>query len=116
MAYQYFLDKIQLVFYAALLTNFCEFKTSDRYGQRWTAAIKWGGITEDFNQTYQQDDNSNFSYQCQFRCELFFYEVIDDRYKFLEEIVQNIEFERNNPDYHYEVPVDTETTIINKGL
>lgn len=51
-----------------------------------------------------------------FRCELFFYEVIDDRYKFLEEIVQNIEFERNNPDYHYEVPVDTETTIINKGL
>lgn len=99
-----------------LLTNFCEFKTSDRYGQRWTAAIKWGGITEDFNQTYQQDDNSNFSYQCQFRCELFFYEVIDDRYKFLEEIVQNIEFERNNPDYHHEVPVDTETTIINKGL
>lgn len=95
-----------------LLTNFCEFKTSDKYGQRWSAAVKWGGITEEFNQTYQQDDNSNFSYQCQFRCELYFYEVIDDRYEFLEEIVQNLEFERNSS----EVLVDTETTIINKGL
>ena len=57
-----------------LLTNFCEFKTADRYGDRWTAAIKWQQITEDFNHTYQSDDNSNFSYQCQFRCELYFYE------------------------------------------
>ena len=69
-----------------ILTNFCEFKTSDKYGSRWTAAIKWGSITEDFNHMYQQDDNSNFSYQCQFRCELYFYEVLDDRYEFLKEI------------------------------
>lgn len=69
-----------------ILTNFCEFKTSDKYGSRWTAAVKWGGITEDFNHMYQQDDNSNFSYQCQFRCELYFYEVLDDRYEFLNEI------------------------------
>lgn len=69
-----------------ILTNFCEFKTSDKYGSRWSAAVKWGGITEDFNHTYQQDDNSNFSYQCQFRCELYFYEVLDDRYEFLKEI------------------------------
>lgn len=74
-----------------LLTNFCEFKTIDKYGERWTAAIKWGQITEDFNHIYQQDDNSNFSYQCQFRCELYFYEVLDGRYKFLEEILQEIE-------------------------
>ena len=94
-----------------LLTNFCEFKTSDKYGQRWSAAIKWGGITEDFNQTYQQDDNSNFSYQCQFRCELYFYEVIDERYKFLEEIIHNLEFD-NSELSHLESPVDTETTII----
>lgn len=69
-----------------LLTNFCEFKTGDKYGERWTAAVKWGSITEDFNHLYQSDDNSNFSYQCQFRCEIYFYEVIDTRYKFLEEI------------------------------
>lgn len=73
-----------------LLTNFCEFKTSDKYGERWTAAIKWGSITEDFNHTYQQDDNSNFSYQCQFRCELYFYDVFDDRYEFLNEIITNL--------------------------
>lgn len=69
-----------------LLTNFCEFKTPDKYGDRWTAAIKWGSITEDFNHLYQQDDNSNFALQCQFRCELYFYEVIDDRFNFLKEI------------------------------
>lgn len=75
-----------------LLTNFCEFKTPDKYGQRWTAAVKWGSITEDFNHIYQQDDNANFSFQCQFRCELYFYEVLDDRYEFLQEIVTNLEF------------------------
>lgn len=74
-----------------LLTNFCEFKTADRYGDRWTAAIKWQQITEDFNHTYQSDDNSNFSYQCQFRCELYFYEVLDERYKLLQEIEWNLE-------------------------
>ena len=35
---------------------------------------------------YQSDDNSNFSNQCQFSAELFFYEVLDDRYNFVEEI------------------------------
>lgn len=74
-----------------LLTNFCEFKTPDKYGQRWTAAVKWGPITEDFNHTYQQDNNSNFSFECQFRCELYFYEVIDERYEFLKEIVLRLE-------------------------
>lgn len=69
-----------------LLTNLCEFKTTDRYGERWTASIKWGQITEDFNHQYQADDNSNFANQCQFRAELYFYEVFDDRYAFLEEI------------------------------
>ena len=73
-----------------ILTNFCEFKTSDKYGSRWSAAVKWGSITEDFNHMYQQDDNSNFSYQCQFRCELYFYEVLDDRYEFLKEIELNL--------------------------
>lgn len=73
-----------------ILTNFCEFKTSDKYGSRWSAAVKWGSITEDFNHMYQQDDNSNFSYQCQFRCELYFYEVLDDRYEFLKEIEINL--------------------------
>ena len=74
-----------------ILTNFCEFKTTDKYGERWTAAVKWQQITEDFNHIYQQDDNSNFSYQCQFRCELYFYEVLDGRYKFLEEIITELE-------------------------
>lgn len=69
-----------------LLTNFCEFRVMDKYGDKWTAAIKWGTITEDFNHLYIQDDNSNFSYQCQFRCELYFYEMMDDRYEFLKEI------------------------------
>ena len=73
-----------------LLTNFCEFKTSDKYGQRWTAAVKWGEITEDFSHLYQQDDNSNFSFQCQFRCELYFYEVLDDRYDFIKEIYMTL--------------------------
>lgn len=74
-----------------LLTNFCEFKTTDKYGQRWTAAIKWQGITEEFNHVYQSDDNSNFGNQCQFRCELYFYEVLDERYKFLDEIVLELD-------------------------
>lgn len=71
-----------------LLTNFCEFKTTDKYGQRWSSAIKWSGVTEDFNQIYSPDDNSNFAWQCQFRCEIFFYEVFDEHFKFLEEIVE----------------------------
>lgn len=74
-----------------LLTNLCEFKTADRYGDRWTAAVKWQQITEDFNHTYQSDDNSNFSYQCQFRCELYFYEVLDDKYEFLQDIILDLE-------------------------
>jgi len=74
-----------------LLTNFCEFKTTDKYGKKWTAAIKWGQITEDFSHTYAMDNNSNFANQCQFRCELFFYEVIDDRFDFLGEIVYNLD-------------------------
>lgn len=73
-----------------LLTNFCEFKTTDKYGKKWTAAIKWGQITEDFSHTYAMDNNSNFANQCQFRCELFFYEVIDDRFDFLGEIIYNL--------------------------
>lgn len=76
-----------------LLTNLCEFKTYDKYGKRWTAAIKWGSITEDFNHQYQPDDNSNFSFQCQFMCELHFYEVFDDRYEILKEIEQSLESE-----------------------
>lgn len=74
-----------------LLTNFCEFKTTDKYGKKWTAAIKWGQITEDFSHTYAMDNNSNFANQCQFRCELFFYEVIDDRFDFLGEIIYNLD-------------------------
>lgn len=74
-----------------LLTNFCEFKTTDKYGKRWSAAVKWGQITEDFSHTYAMDNNSNFANQCQFRCELFFYEVIDERYDFLGEIVYNLD-------------------------
>lgn len=79
-----------------LLSNFCEFVTKDKYGQEWVAAIKWlGNITEDFNHVYQSDENSNFSYQCQFRCELYFYEVLDAKYKFLEEIVFNLDSEES---------------------
>lgn len=74
-----------------LLTNFCEFKTTDKYGKKWTAAIRWGQITEDFSHTYAMDNNSNFANQCQFRCELFFYEVIDDRFDFLGEIIYNLD-------------------------
>lgn len=76
-----------------LLTNFCEFKTYDKYGKRWTAAIKWGSITEDFNHVYQSDDNSNFAHQCQFMCELHFYEMFDDRYEILQEIEHILEAE-----------------------
>lgn len=76
-----------------LVTNFVEFKTTDRYGDRWTAAVKWSPISEDFNQVYQPDDNSNFALQCQFRCELYFYEVLDTRYEFLEEVVYRLELE-----------------------
>lgn len=69
-----------------LLTNFCNFKTPDKYGERWLAAIKWGQITEEFNHQYLSDDNSNLSLQCQFRCELYFYEVFDTKQDFLKEI------------------------------
>lgn len=76
-----------------LLTNFCEYKTPDRAGDKWTAAIKWGPITEDFNHIYQPDDNSNFAFQCQFRCELYYYNVLDTGYKFLKEIISRIDSE-----------------------
>jgi len=78
-----------------LLTNFTEFKTTDKYGQRWSASIKWGAITEEFNHLYQSDDNSNFSNQCSFRCELSFYEVMDDRYQFINEIITSLEEDDN---------------------
>lgn len=75
-----------------LLTNFTEFKTTDKYGERWSAAIKWGQITEDFSgNTYQQDDNSNFAQQCTFRCEIYYYEVLDTRFAFLEEILLELD-------------------------
>ena len=72
-----------------LLTNMCEFKTTDKYGERWTAAVKWGPVTEDFSQQYMPDANSNFSYQCSFRAELFFYEVYDK----ISSIIQTIYYE-----------------------
>ena len=72
-----------------LLTNFCEFKTTDRYGKKWTAAVKWGQITEEFSHIYAMDNNSNFANQCQFRCELYFYEMFDDRYEFMNEVIYN---------------------------
>lgn len=74
-----------------LLTNFCEFKTSDKYGDRWSASIKWGQITEDMNHQYMPDSNSNFAQSCQFQAEIFFSEVIDDRYDFLKEIGYKLE-------------------------
>lgn len=73
------------------LTNFCEMTTMDRYGDLWTSAIKWGRITEDFSHTYDSDSNSNFGNQCQFSCELFFYEAYDDKFGFIREI--NLEIE-----------------------
>jgi hypothetical protein len=45
---------------------------------------------------YQPDDNSNFSYQCQFRCELYFYEVFDMKYKFLEDISATLMSQKSN--------------------
>ena len=79
-----------------LLSNFCEFKTTDRYGGRWTAAVKWGQITEDFNHTYLSDDNSNFSFQCHFRCDLYYYEVFDRRFETLKEISVILETAEKN--------------------
>lgn len=78
------------------LTNFCSFKVMDKYGKDWSCAIKWGGISEDFNHIYQPDDNSNFSFQCQFRCELYFYEVIDERHEFLQEILLELDTRDGN--------------------
>ena len=74
-----------------LLTNFCEMTTMDKYGDLWTSAIKWGRITEDFNQMYEQDNNQNFSLSCQFTAELFFYEAYDTSIEFIKEI--NVELE-----------------------
>lgn len=74
-----------------LLTNLCEFKTSDRYGSRWSAAVKWGRLSEDFSHLYESDNNSNFSYQCQFNCELHFQEVFDKSYGFIQEVLIDLE-------------------------
>jgi hypothetical protein len=73
-----------------LLTNYSEFKVRDKYGDEWTAAIKWGSITEEFNHTYSQDNNSNFANQCNFRAELYFYEVYDKNYNYIEEIITDM--------------------------
>lgn len=69
-----------------LLTNYASFKAKDKYGEEWNAAIKWGAITEEFNHMYGQDNNSNFAHQCNFRAELFFYEVYDVNYNYITEI------------------------------
>lgn len=69
------------------LTNYCEFRTKDKYGTEWTAAVKWGAITEEFNHLYSQDNNSNFANQCNFRAELYFYEVYDKNYSYINDIV-----------------------------
>lgn len=82
------------------LTNFCEMTTMDRYGDLWVSAIKWGRISEDFSQLYESDSNSNFSFQCQFSCELFFYEAYDDRLSFVEEI--NIELANEEEESKHE--------------
>ena len=76
---------------ANLVTNLCEFKTSDKYGERWSAAVKWGRLTEDFSHLYESDNNANFSYQCQFTCELYFQEVYDKSYGFIEEVITALE-------------------------
>lgn len=76
-----------------LLTNFCEMSTMDKYGDLWVSAIRWGRITEDFSQLYDSDNNSNFSFSCQFSCELYFYEAYDDRINFIQEIMSEIENE-----------------------
>lgn len=73
-----------------LLTDFTEFKTTDKYGSRWSSSVKWRSVTEDFNHTYGQDDNSNFSWQCHFGCDIQFYEMIDEHYVFLEEIAHKL--------------------------
>lgn len=77
-----------------LLSNLCEFKTSDKYGDRWSAAVKWGRLSEDFSHTYESDNNSNFSYQCQFIAELYFQEVFDKSYTLLDEIQQELEYDK----------------------
>ena len=69
-----------------LLTNFCEMTTMDKYGDLWTSAIKWGRLSEDFSQTYESDNNSNFALSSQFTCELYFYEAYDDKFNFIDEI------------------------------
>lgn len=73
------------------LTNFTEFKTTDKYGSRWSSSVKWRSITEDFNHMYGQDDNANFSWQCSFGCDIHFYEVMDEHYRFIDEIVYNLD-------------------------
>lgn len=70
-----------------LLTNYSCFKTKDKYGEEWDAAIKWSQISEEFNHTYGQDNNSNFSNQCSFRAELFFYEVYDKNLDYIDEVI-----------------------------
>lgn len=70
-----------------LLTNYAGFKVKDKYGEEWDAAIKWSSITEEFNHVYGQDNNSNFANQCNFRAELYFYEVYDKNYNYIDEII-----------------------------
>lgn len=74
-----------------LVSDLVEYRTTDKYGCRWTSAVKWGKITEDFNHLYEMDSNSNYSYQCSFTCELYFYEAYDTTVEFIEEI--NLELE-----------------------
>lgn len=77
------------------LTNFCEMTTMDKYGDLWTSSIKWGRLSEDFSHTYESDNNANFALSSSFNCELFFYEVYDDKYEFIEEINLEIQNEDN---------------------
>ena len=73
------------------LSGLTEFVTPDRYGEPWTAAVRWGQITEDFSHNYVPDGNSNFSYQASFRAELFFTEVYDRIGELIKEVSLELE-------------------------
>ena len=76
------------------ITNFCEMSVMDKYGDLWVSAIKWGRVSDDFSHTYDTDGNSNFSYQCQFSCEIYFYEMFDSIGELIDEI--NLEITNDN--------------------
>jgi len=78
------------------LTDFTTFLTEDKLGRSWSSECRWGPITTDFSQDYEQDQQGNQAFRLGFSCDLYYYVVYDDQYYVIQNIILEILNSKNN--------------------